>query len=84
MRPGTNFGLRSHLALVQARISGLDIFDLQRPQSRAVNVERLIPVVCNERQSVHGEDVVVSHSDPGHGFVGQLSRLVGKNRGSSE
>lgn len=77
MGTGTDFGLRSHLALVHARVSRLHVFDLQRPHARCVRVECLVAVVCDERESVHGEDVVVSHPDPGDGLIGQLSCLWG-------
>lgn len=75
MRPGTDFGLGPHLALVHAGVPGLDIFDLQCPHAGGVCVERLVPVVSDECQSIHGEDVVVAHTNPGDGFIGQLTSL---------
>ena len=75
VRPRTHLGLRAHLALVHARVPRLHVLDLQRPHARGVRVEGLVPVVCDERQPVHRQDVVVAHPDPGHGLVGQLTGL---------
>ena len=48
MHLSADFWLGRHLALVKSRVPGLHVFDLKRPDSRALHVERLESLIGDE------------------------------------
>ena len=67
--------INPHLTLVDALVPRLDVFNLQRPHAVRLGVVGLEPIVRDEGDAVHREDVIVPHSDPGHALVGDLLLL---------
>lgn len=61
MHPWAYLRLSWDLALVQASIPRLDIFDLQRPQTVTLHVERLESLIGNECVSAEEEEEENSH-----------------------
>ena len=57
-------GLCADLALVDARIPGLGIFDLQRPLICSPFVDGLESLITSVRVSGHCQDVDISMSNP--------------------
>lgn len=69
MYSGADFRFRRHLTLVDAGVTSLHVFDLQRPNAAALDVERLKALVGYKCHPVHCENVIISHPYPGNRFV---------------
>lgn len=65
VRDGVSFEkASSYLTLVDSLVTRLDVFDLECPHAMCFGVERLEPIVRDERHPVHGQNVIVSDTNP--------------------